>query len=168
MDGLPTAQQYEISFMHKDTVNKVLSSPKTDTIITLSVDGHVKFWSKAFTLVDFGKNFKAHSGLITGASLSQHHDLLCTVGLDRTLKIFDVLNYDLRASIKLNFVPSNCEFIPQEGKDWALVAVNEDKTGKIWIIDPERDDQRDVADDGEEVMPTGWNVPQKEAEEGQA
>ena len=92
MDGLPTSDLYEISFMHKDTVNKVISAPKVDTIITLSVDGHVKFWSKTFALVDFGKNYKAHAGLITSSCISEHQDLLCTVGLDRTLKIFDVLH----------------------------------------------------------------------------
>ena len=108
MDGLPTSDLYELSFMHRDVVNKVISAPKSDTIITLSVDGHVKFWSKAFTLVDFGKNYKAHSGLITSASLSEHHDLLCTVGLDRTLKVFDVLSCELKVAVKLNFVPSSC------------------------------------------------------------
>jgi len=94
--------------MHKDTVNNIISSSKTDTIITFSVDGHIKFWKKVFNLVDFGKNLKAHNGLITGAALSEHQDLLCTVGLDRTLKIFDVLNCDLRVSLRLNFVPSGC------------------------------------------------------------
>ena len=73
-----------------------------------SIDGHIKFWKKAFNLVDFTKNYKAHTGLITGASLSRNSDLLCTVGLDRTLKIFDVLNCDLKLAIKLNFVPSCC------------------------------------------------------------
>ena len=66
-----------------------------------------------FALVDFIKSFKAHSGLITGAAFSKNHDLLCSIGLDKTLKVFDVLNCDLKLSLKLNFVPSCCEFIPQ-------------------------------------------------------
>ena len=45
-------------------------------------------------------------------------------------------------SLKLNFIPSSCEFIPQDGKDWELVAISEEKTGKIWIIDPEVDQNR--------------------------
>jgi peptidylprolyl isomerase domain and WD repeat-containing protein 1 len=111
--------------MHKETVNNVISSPLTDYIITVSVDGHIKFWKKIFNLIEFTKNFKAHSGLITGTALSKNHDLLCSVGLDKTLKIFDVLNCDLKISIRLNFVPSCCEFIPQEGKDWDMIAVSE-------------------------------------------
>lgn len=94
--------------MHKETVNNIISSSKSDFIITFSIDGHVKFWKKVFHLVEFTKNFKAHSGLITGAALSKNHDLLCTIGLDKTMKIFDVLNSDLRTAIRLNFIPSCC------------------------------------------------------------
>jgi hypothetical protein len=46
--------------------------------------------------------------LITCASLSKNHDSLCTVGIDKTLKIFDVYACDLRMMIKLPFVPSAC------------------------------------------------------------
>ena len=110
--------------MHKETINNVLASPKTDFIITFSVDGHIKFWKKVFHLIEFAKNFKAHSGLITGACLSKSHDLLCSIGLDKTLKIFDVLNCDLKMSIKLSFTPSSCEFIPQDGKNWETIAIS--------------------------------------------
>lgn len=71
-----------------------------------------------------------------GVSLSKEHDLLCSVGTDKTLKIFDVMNCDLRSVIKLNFSPNSCEFIPQPEFDWHLIAVSEEKTGKIMIIDP--------------------------------
>lgn len=138
--------------MHKETINYVLCSPLTDYIITFSVDGHIKFWKKVFQLIEFAKNFKAHSGLITGASLSKNHDLLCSVGLDKTLKVFDVLNCDLRMSVKLNFVPSCCEFIPQEGKDWQLIAVSEEKTSKIYIIDPEAQEVSRKIEETEEVL----------------
>lgn len=94
--------------MHKDVVNNIIVSTKADMIITFSVDGHIKFWKKVFHLVEFVKNFKAHNGLITCAALSKNHDSLCTVGIDKTLKIFDVYNADLRNIIRLSFVPSAC------------------------------------------------------------
>lgn len=94
--------------MHRDTVNNVVVSTKTNMIITFSIDGHIKFWRKVFHLIEFIKNFKAHNGLITGSSLSKNHDLLCTAGIDKTLKIFDVLNCDLRTIIRLPFSPSSC------------------------------------------------------------
>lgn len=59
--------------MHKDTINNVIVSPKVDMIITFSIDGHIKFWKKVFHLVEHAKNFKAHNGYITSASLSKNH-----------------------------------------------------------------------------------------------
>jgi peptidylprolyl isomerase domain and WD repeat-containing protein 1 len=94
--------------MHRDIVNNIIVSEKSDMIITCSIDGHIKFWKKVFHLIEFIKNFKAHNGLITCLSLSKNHDMLCTSGIDKTLKIFDVLNSDLKNMIKLNFTPSNC------------------------------------------------------------
>lgn len=43
-----------------------------------------------------------------GMTLSKNHDLLVSVGIDKTLKIFDVLNCDLRTVIKLTFSPLDC------------------------------------------------------------
>jgi peptidylprolyl isomerase domain and WD repeat-containing protein 1 len=45
LDNLPSAQQYERSFMHRDIVHRVHVT-KTDFVVTASVDGHVKFWKK--------------------------------------------------------------------------------------------------------------------------
>jgi len=58
------------------------------------------------------------------------------VGLDKTFKVFDVLNCDLKTAVKLNFSPGCCEFIPQAGRESELIAISEEKTGKIYIIDP--------------------------------
>lgn len=110
--------------MHKDTITNIITSNKTDFIITFSLDGHIKFWRKVFFLIEFVKNFKAHSGLITCASLNKDHDSLCTVGIDKTLKIFDVLNCDLRTIVRLPFTPSVCEFLPRKGFDLPLVAIS--------------------------------------------
>ncbi len=94
--------------MHRETVIEILSSSKTDTIITISIDGHVKFWKKVFSLINLLKNYKAHNGIIVGASLNFNHQLLVTIGIDKTAKIFDVLNYDLKQAVKLSFSPICC------------------------------------------------------------
>ena len=94
--------------MHKDTINNILVSSKIDCIITFSIDGHIKFWKKVFHLIEFVKNFRAHNGLIVSSALSKNHESLCTVGIDKTLKIFDTLTFDLRTAIKLTFSPSAC------------------------------------------------------------
>lgn len=111
--------------MHRDTINNILTSSKQNLIVTSSVDGHIKFWKKVYCLVEFIKNFKAHSGLVMNMAFSKNQDLLASVGVDRTLKLFDVLNCDLRTVIKLTFSPLDCEFIPQKGFDEQLIAVVE-------------------------------------------
>ena len=100
--------------MHRDIINNVLASSKQNLIITSSVDGHIKFWKKVFALVEFIKNFKAHTGLVTAIAFNKNHDLLVSIGIDKTLKLFDVLNCDLRTVIKLSFSPYDCDFIPQK------------------------------------------------------
>ncbi len=89
-------------------MNNILTSTKQNLIITSSIDGHIKFWRKVFCLVEFVKNFKAHTGLINSIALNKNHDLLASVGVDKTLKIFDLLNNDLRTVIKLTFSPYDC------------------------------------------------------------
>ena len=120
--------------MHREYINNIICTAKNEYIITFSIDGHIKFWKKVYHLIEFVKNFKAHSGHITGVSLSRNHDLMCTVSVDKTLKIFDIANCDLMTVVRLSFSPYACEFIPQMNKDKPLVAVSEDKSGRIMII----------------------------------
>jgi peptidylprolyl isomerase domain and WD repeat-containing protein 1 len=120
--------------MHREIVNNIIVSSKVDVVITFSLDGHIKFWKKVFHLVEFLKNFKAHTGLIICAALSKNHDALCTAGIDKTVKIFDVLSCDLRNVIRLAFTPSACEFLPRKGFDLPLIAISEEKSCKITII----------------------------------
>lgn len=144
---------YERSYMHRELINNVVCTAKNECIITFSIDGHIKFWKKVYHLIEFVKHFKAHNGLITGVSLSKDHNLLATVSIDKTLKIFDIPNCDLMTVVRLTFSPYACEFIPRERKDGLLVAVSEDKSGRIIIVDPdeERSGSAKVAEETEVV-----------------
>lgn len=64
-----------------------------DFIITTSVDGHLKFWKKTATGVEFVKHYRAHLGTIVGISLSADGELLATISDDQALKVFDVTNF---------------------------------------------------------------------------
>ncbi len=44
-------------------------------------------------------------------SLSHDHKLLATCSLDKTIKIFDLLNYDLIRLLKLGFPVGGCDFV---------------------------------------------------------
>jgi peptidylprolyl isomerase domain and WD repeat-containing protein 1 len=57
---IPSAKQYEKSFMHRSVITHVLAT-STDFIITASVDGHLKFWKKIHGEgVEFVKSYKCH------------------------------------------------------------------------------------------------------------
>lgn len=77
--------------------------------MTASQDGHVKFWKKQESGIEFVKHFRAHlgkgslhcetlwmglfAGKILDMSASPDGLLLCTTSEDKALKIFDVINF---------------------------------------------------------------------------
>lgn len=69
--------------MHKVQVNHVLVSQKYEFIITISIDGCVKFWKKTMAGIEFVKAFKAHTNPISSAVVSKDQErLLTTCPLD--------------------------------------------------------------------------------------
>jgi peptidylprolyl isomerase domain and WD repeat-containing protein 1 len=59
LSNLPDKDMYEKSLMHRDVVNFVCMTA-SEFIITTSTDGHVKFWKKQETGIEFVKHFRAH------------------------------------------------------------------------------------------------------------
>ena len=80
--------------MHKDHVTHVVAAPLHQFVISASVDGVVKFWTKNATGIEFVKAFKAHTGPIKQLSISRDQDRLISLGSD-SIKLFDVANFDL-------------------------------------------------------------------------
>lgn len=108
LDLLPCAGMYEKSYMHRKNVSFVAATPNTNYIITTSIDGHVKFWKKLPTGIEFVKHICSHSGPVTGLSVSFDGLYAATISSDCTLKIYDVLAFDMIAIIQLGFIPSAC------------------------------------------------------------
>lgn len=79
--------------MHKDQLSFVSFTPSTDFLITSSVDGFVKFWKKAVVGIESVKEFKAHNGEIKSVSVSKDGRSFATAGLDKSIKIFDVITF---------------------------------------------------------------------------
>lgn len=61
IDNLPTAVSYERSYMHRDIITHCFVTA-TDFIITASCDGHIKFWKKMESGIEFVKHFRSHLG----------------------------------------------------------------------------------------------------------
>ena len=75
--------------IYKENINR----NRTDFIITTSIDGHVKFWKKTGTGLDFVKHYRSHLGAIVALNASYDGVLLATAGVDKGLKIFDISNF---------------------------------------------------------------------------
>lgn len=126
---------YERSYMHRDVITHIACT-KTDFIITASQDGHVKFWKKKEDEgIEFVKHFRSHLSVIECISVSAEGALLCTVGGDQAMKVFDVVNFDMINMLKLGFHPGQCEWIYNPGDAISTVACSEKSTGKIHVYD---------------------------------
>lgn len=68
-------------------------TPFTDFVITSSIDGVVKFWKKMADGIEFVKEFRAHPGEICSTSVSADGRSFATAGVDKTVKIFDVITF---------------------------------------------------------------------------
>ena len=100
LENIPSGINYERSFMHRDLVTHVLVTP-TDFVITASQDGHIKFWKKQEVGIEFVKHFRAHLGPINDMIANSNGSLLATVGSDKAVKVFDVINFDMINIIKV-------------------------------------------------------------------
>ncbi|KAF5528704.1 Peptidyl-prolyl cis-trans isomerase cyp15 [Colletotrichum aenigma] len=133
--ALPKSSRYSKSLMHKEQLSFVTVTPLTDFIITSSTDGVVKFWKKVAEGVEFVKEFKAHNGEIKSVSVSQDGRSFATAGEDETIKIFDVITFDLLAMLKLAFVPRCICWVHNRGASLPLLAVSEDANSNVHIFD---------------------------------
>ena len=79
--------------MHKDQLSFVTVTPSTDFLVTSSADGVVKFWKKVAVGIESVKEFRAHTGEISSVSVSQDGRSFASAGLDKTIKIFDVITF---------------------------------------------------------------------------
>eukprot|EP00039_Didymoeca_costata_P005214 m.79570 g.79570 ORF g.79570 m.79570 type:complete len:638 (-) comp12718_c0_seq2:600-2513(-) len=135
LDALPSGNQYERSYMHRDTVTHVVVT-KTNFIITGSCDGLIQFWSKCEEGgIEFVKTMRSHLGAITGMGGSVDGLFMATASDDMSLKIYDIVNFDMINMMKVDYVPGLVEWITKPGSLTPLVAVGETSGSKIRIYE---------------------------------
>lgn len=134
LENLPNSESYEKSYMHRDVITYCVAT-KTDFIVTASTDGHVKFWKKSEDGIEFVKHFRAHLNTITSLSTNSMGTLLCTSSTDKSVKVFDVINFDMINMIKLDFTPSLTAFIASSGDTIPCLAVADSESPCIKIYD---------------------------------
>jgi len=127
--------------MHRDQLCFSTFTPFTDFLITSSVDGVVKFWKKDFGGVEFVKEFKAHDGEIRSVSVSADGRSFATTGLDNTIKIFDVITFDLLAVLTVDYVPKAVCWVHGRGASFPLLAVSSEEQPWIRLYDGRGENQ---------------------------
>lgn len=135
ISALPKSSRYSKSLMHKEQLSFVTVTPLTDFIITSSVDGVVKFWKKIAQGIEFVKEFKAHQGEIRSVSVSQDGRSFATAGADKTIKIFDVITFDLLSMLALDYEPRCICWVHKRGASLPLLAVSDDSKPLIRVYD---------------------------------
>ncbi|KAL9029227.1 MAG: hypothetical protein Q9196_002508 [Gyalolechia fulgens] len=144
INALPASQRYAKSLMHKDQLAFVTVTPYTDFLVTSSIDGVIKFWKKVAVGIEAVKEFKAHAGEIKSVSVSRDGRNLATAGADKTIKLFDVVNFDLLAIIQLEAVPKAICYVHRRGASLPLLAVSEEVGHSIYLYDGRGETQNPI------------------------
>ncbi|KAF8755141.1 Cyclophilin type peptidyl-prolyl cis-trans isomerase/CLD [Rhizoctonia solani] len=134
LDHLPSADRYSKSFMHRDVLNYVIIT-KTGFLITTSIDGHLKFWKKQEQGIEFVKHFRAHLAPIVASTASTDGTVVASVAEDGSVKVFDVINFDMINMIKLDYTPKTACWVHRRGQAQALLAISDEKSSTIRIYD---------------------------------
>ncbi|KAL4890002.1 peptidyl-prolyl cis-trans isomerase [Aspergillus ambiguus] len=135
VNALPASPRYSKSLMHKDQLAFTVVSPHTDFLITASIDGVVKFWKKMAVGIEFVKEFRAHTGEVRSVSVSADGRSFATIGDDKTVKIFDVITFDLLSMLTLDFTPGCVCWVHRRGASLPLLAVTDQDTSMIQVFD---------------------------------
>ncbi|CAL3962000.1 hypothetical protein PZA11_000711 [Diplocarpon coronariae] len=144
ISALPKSVKYSKSLMHKEQLSFLSMTPLTDFLITSSVDGVVKFWKKGADSIEFVKEFKAHSGEIKSVSVSADGRSFATAGADKTVKIFDVITFDLLSMLSLEFMPKCICWIHKKGASLPILAVSDEVNHTIRMYDGRGENQEPV------------------------
>ncbi|CAO1638833.1 unnamed protein product [Sympodiomycopsis kandeliae] len=146
LDALPSASRYHQSFMHRSHVNHVCVTPFTNFVITTSVDGHLKFWKKQEVGIEFVKHFRAHLGSVTAVSVSADGGIFASAGSDQSIKVFDVMNFDLINMVKVDYIPRSLCWIHKKGRAETILAVTAQDSNVIRLYDGRGHDGKPYAE----------------------
>ncbi len=84
--------------MHRDVVTHAVVAADVDFLITGSADGHIKFWKKRATGIEFAKHFRAHLGPVKGETSAVVPEMRCRVR-NGLVKLIHVQGYSAQSML---------------------------------------------------------------------
>uniref|UniRef100_A0A183C100 peptidylprolyl isomerase n=1 Tax=Globodera pallida TaxID=36090 RepID=A0A183C100_GLOPA len=143
--AIPRSNQYEKSFMHRNIISHVKATGN-DFIITASEDGHLKFWKKKHNQgIEFVKHFRCHLKGFSDIAINHTGALMATCCTqDKTVKVFDVANFDMINMFKLDFSPRCVCFVHQGSDLISALAISDANSGKIHVLDANGDNKHPI------------------------
>lgn len=74
-------------------------------------------------------------GPITKIAVNSEGTLLCSASQDKSIKIFDVINFDMINMMRLDYIPHTVEWVHSPGDPVQTIAVSDAESQKIFIYD---------------------------------
>ncbi|KAK9860429.1 hypothetical protein WJX84_003294 [Apatococcus fuscideae] len=131
--------------LEQELVGPVLPEPKKRRVLEhekvyldalpRSKDGHLKFWKKRAEGIEFVKHFRAHLGAVDGLVLSPDSSLLVSFSHDKTVKVFDVVNFDMMTMLKLPYIPLCAAWIYKKGEARTRLAISDQGSPDVHVYD---------------------------------
>ncbi|KAK9491725.1 hypothetical protein V1508DRAFT_373323 [Lipomyces doorenjongii] len=135
LDNMPSFERYTKSFMHRDNLCFVKVATDTNFVITLSVDGILKFWKKRAQGIEFVKQYTAHTGTVLDSAINIDGKLFASVATDNTIKVFDVVNFDMINILNVPYIPNCVCWLQKRNHVDAYLAVSDKNSSRILIYD---------------------------------
>lgn len=133
---LPSASQYEFSYLHRDTMTKLACTKRNDFILTASRDGFLKFWKKVPFNVEFAKQYRVFENRITNIATTVDGELAAVSSEDKDVAIFNVDSFDMMCKVTLPYSPGIIEWVHHSRKSVNLLAATCRDSGDIKIFTP--------------------------------
>ena len=95
----------------------------------------MKFWKKKPAGIEFAKHFRSHLGAIEGLAVSVDSLICCTISSDHSVKIYDVVNYDMMVMMCLPHIPGTVEWVYNHGDVKAKLAISDKNSPYVHVYD---------------------------------
>jgi WD40 repeat protein len=105
----PASGGFTATLRHGESLITALAAGSDGTLLSGSEDGLVRVFGVART--ELQRSFRAHTGRITAMAHAADASLLCTVGVDRCLKVWTPAGHCV-ARFELDTKPTSCAFGP--------------------------------------------------------